>query len=114
MIASLSHRCCPSALLFEFPSALPLPPCRWAGLAARWGPRSDANAHRRSSPLSDWSGRSQAGNWLLVSHDAVTAETEDALVASVEAAGPTASSIYFKYEPLILHISCVSLEAGQR
>lgn len=58
--------------------------------------------------------RKDAGNWLYVSHEAVSKDSEDLLVNAIIQAAPNSSSIYFKFEPFILHISCATLEAGQR
>jgi tRNA wybutosine-synthesizing protein 3 len=56
--------------------------------------------------------RKQTGVWLLASHDTVTlAQVQDAL--SGDALTDDFTTIWFKFEPVILHIQCRSLDAAK-
>eukprot|EP00040_Diaphanoeca_grandis_P005342 m.32447 g.32447 ORF g.32447 m.32447 type:complete len:384 (-) comp16645_c0_seq1:47-1198(-) len=54
------------------------------------------------------------GSWIFVSHNLVSAEDEQTLITDVVKAALTSSSMYYKYEPIILHISCRNLHEGKR
>eukprot|EP00300_Choanocystis_sp_HF-7_P041769 c855_g1_i1.p1 GENE.c855_g1_i1~~c855_g1_i1.p1 ORF type:complete len:261 (-),score=58.52 c855_g1_i1:616-1368(-) len=68
----------------------------------------------RVSVFSETAGaEKRTGNWLFASHDPIT-DNGEAILKCVRERDPAVDEVWFKFEPFILHVQCVSLHCAQK